>query len=320
MHRVAVLAICLCLLAQPIGASTGSVQERIDPDDVSIIVTVDEDGDAQWEIEYRKRLDSDEAEATFDDIAADIEANTSEFRERFHNRMNATAADAAERTGREMTITDVEVTADRRELPQEYGVVTYSFRWTNFAVADGDRLVVGDSIEGLFLDEQSSLTVEWPAGYHLEDAQPPSSSVRTQAVVWEGPLDFTSGEPRVVVAETDSQGDENEDADTTPLVVGAVVVGLLAILGVGAVTYRRRDGGEQATANIDTELLSNEEQVLELLAANDGRLKQQEIAERLDWSDTKTSDVLKRLRDDGEVESFRLGRENVIRLPDESNI
>lgn len=64
------------------------------------------------------------------------------------------------------------------------------------------------------------------------------------------------------------------------------------------------------------ELMSNEERVLAALDANGGRLKQQELADELDWKAPKTSKVVQGLRDEDEVVVFRLGRENVVSLPD----
>jgi hypothetical protein len=65
----------------------------------------------------------------------------------------------------------------------------------------------------------------------------------------------------------------------------------------------------------EDELLSNEERVLALLEHNDGRMKQQAVAAELDWSDAKTSQVVGKLRDADEIETFRIGRENVVSLP-----
>jgi hypothetical protein len=65
----------------------------------------------------------------------------------------------------------------------------------------------------------------------------------------------------------------------------------------------------------EDELLSNEERVLALLEHNDGRMKQQAVAAELDWSDAKTSQVIGKLRDADEIETFRIGRENVVSLP-----
>lgn len=72
------------------------------------------------------------------------------------------------------------------------------------------------------------------------------------------------------------------------------------------------DGGSP-----DPDLLSNEERVLTLLRERGGRMKQQDIVSVMEWTEAKTSRVVADLRESGEAEVFRLGRENVVSLPDE---
>ncbi|WP_058367115.1 helix-turn-helix transcriptional regulator [Haloparvum sedimenti] len=81
------------------------------------------------------------------------------------------------------------------------------------------------------------------------------------------------------------------------------------------------DGGSSSTetAGAETELLSDEDRVRNVLADNDGRLKQSTIVEELGWSKSKTSRVLSRMAEEGTVEKLRLGRENVIDLIDEAD-
>lgn len=62
--------------------------------------------------------------------------------------------------------------------------------------------------------------------------------------------------------------------------------------------------------------MSNEEQVMWVLEAHDGRVKQQRLAEKCDWSDSKTSRVVRRLHEEDAIDLFRLGRENVVSLPE----
>ncbi|RKD94017.1 helix-turn-helix transcriptional regulator [Halopiger aswanensis] len=69
-------------------------------------------------------------------------------------------------------------------------------------------------------------------------------------------------------------------------------------------------------SDVDPELLSNEEQVLRLVRDRGGRMKQQTVVEELGWTDAKTSKVVSGLREEDKLESFRLGRENVLALPD----
>ena len=77
-------------------------------------------------------------------------------------------------------------------------------------------------------------------------------------------------------------------------------------------------GSSEATGGgTPEELLSPEERVLRLLEEHGGRMKQKTVTEELDWSAARTSQVVGSLRDAGEVESFRLGRENVLKFPDD---
>ena len=369
----------------------GFEQMDIDADDVLIEVSVDSNGDAVWEIQYRIRLATDDEEQAFEELRDDIDSDPEAYTDRFRARMVATADAAEAATGREMEIAETTVSAERRELPQSYGVVTYRFHWSGFAAVDGDRVVVGDAIDGLFLDEASSLIVSWPNGYELVDAVPSPTETRDGAVVWTGPVDFTGGEPRITAAP--------KGLAVGPLAL--LVVGLL-VLGGGAVAYRRRRDGSAAQARVgddeglgtpgdsaaepseaaqstggvaattadatdsaetsepggaaepgarddeprsdgdepsdaaagsdatdetdetddaaappvDETLLSNEEQVLRLIESNGGRMKQKRVAEELDWTAAKTSQVVTGLRDDDELDGFRLGRENVLSLPD----
>ena len=342
----------------------GFDQMDVAPDDVLIEATVQPDGDAVWETQYRVRLATDDEEQAFEELRADVESNQSAYTDRFGERMRATADAAENSTGREMNVTNVTVTAERSELPQTYGVLTYRFEWSNFAAVDGDRLLVGDAVDALFLDDTTSLIISWEDGYRLGEVSPSPTETRDGAVVWEGPVDFTEGEPRVTV--------EPDGRSLGTLLLGAL--GLLAAV-VAVVGYRRRssgaptadgtapaaesepvaggdseasagtgaaedasgaeagaatadsdgtrdtesdsrdDGGDSA-APVDEDLLSNEEQVLRLIEDNGGRMKQKRVAEELDWTAAKTSQVVTGLRDDGDLDGFRLGRENVLSLPE----
>jgi len=66
----------------------------------------------------------------------------------------------------------------------------------------------------------------------------------------------------------------------------------------------------------DETLLSDEERVLRLLESNGGRMKQANIVEETDWSNAKVSQLLSRMAEDEQVEKLRIGRENLISLPD----
>ncbi|MGM0604123.1 MAG: helix-turn-helix transcriptional regulator [Halobacteriota archaeon] len=68
----------------------------------------------------------------------------------------------------------------------------------------------------------------------------------------------------------------------------------------------------------DLSLLSDEERVERMLEAAGGRMRQAAIVSETGWSDAKVSQLLSSMAEAGRVEKLRLGRENLISLPDES--
>ncbi|MFW6448248.1 MAG: DUF7345 domain-containing protein [Halobacteriota archaeon] len=320
---VAVAFLAVLLLAVlgtstgPVAAQTGEGDLEVDPDDTLLWVEVDAAGDATWRMEYRMRLDTDADVEAFEELQADIEANDTAYIDRHRERMVSTAEAAEASTGREMAIENVTVEADRRVVDREYGVVTYRFTWTNFARVEGDAVHAGDALEGLFLPDDTDLVVRWPAAFARVEVTPEPTSATDRSVRWDGPADFAVDEPRVVVSsDPDGASGPSEPEGGIPWLIIAVVVVLALTLGAAGYYLRRSEPtGEDAVP--DGELLSNEEQVLRLIDEHGGRLKQQEVAEALDWTDAKTSKVVRTLRDEGRLEGFRLGRENVLRLPGE---
>lgn len=299
------------------------------PESVVMHVGLETDGNASWRIEYRYRLDDDESEAAFESLRADIRNDSETYEERFADRMRPTLQEAENATGREMALLTVTVSTERVQLPQEYGVVVYRFEWTGFAAVGGGRLRAGDALDGLFLDEGTALSVTWPDGYHAAGVSPPPDRQEARTVYWTGPREFGAGEPRVELAPGTPPAD---DGDTTAPAAAEsagwlsglppVLLGVLALVGLGAVlaVATRRGAGDDGAGDAAADLRTNEERVLDLLAERGGRLKQQEVAAALGWTDAKTSKVVRGLREDGEVEVVRVGRENVVALPGEIDV
>jgi hypothetical protein len=334
-------------------ADSPLVQSEVDPDVVVMRVTLAPDGTARWAVAYRTRLDDENTTAAFESVQSDVEDNASAFTDRFATGMRRAVRSTENATGREMALRNVTVTATKEQLGQEYGVLTYRFTWTNFAAVEGDRIRAGDALSGLFLDSETSLVVAWPEGYAVERVTPRPTENRTNEAVWRGQIDFGPEQPRVVLAPGGGSG----GGGAGPLVAGAVLA-VLAVATAGWLVATRvrgdgttpgaggagdgatggdgagttaggsaggpdsTDAGEDAAGDDGPpeELLSNEERVIRLLEDNGGRIKQQRIAEEYDWTDAKTSQVVGSLREDGEVETFRIGRENVVALPEESDL
>lgn len=299
----------------------GTDQVGVDADDIVMEVDVQDDGDAHWQIQHRIRLEDQAEIDAFEELRGEIDDDPANFTERFRDRIEPTVADAAQATGRDMAVENVSIATDRRFIEREYGIVTYSYTWTGFAGVDEADLHVGDALAGTFLTEETSLVITWQEDYAVDEVRPDPDDDTASSVRWSGPREFADDEPHLVVT-----GDEPDD-DPGGLPTWLALPALLAILVAagGGWWYVSRDRppteptttAEEANPEADeAPLLSNEERVLHLLEERGGRMKQQEVAEELDWTATKTSKVVGNLREDDELESFRLGRENVLRLPE----
>jgi uncharacterized membrane protein len=306
--------------AAVVGVSTQVGDPEVTRDSTLLWVDLRADGSAVWTVSHRTRLDGPNETAAFESLADEVRATPESYTARFARRMAVTAVAAEDATGRAMAIENVTVRAETTAIPAQYGVLSYRFEWVGFARVSGDRLVVDDVLAGLFLDEETRLLVTWPEGYEVVEARPPPTERRDDAVVWVGATEFGPGEPRVGIAPT----------PRVPL--GSLAVGVVALVVAAAVALRyagrssgrtdrqspreTADGGSES-GTLDPGLLSNEERVVHALRAAGGRMRQQELVAELGWTEAKTSQVLGRLRETGTVESFRLGRENVLSLAED---
>ncbi|SNZ16130.1 hypothetical protein SAMN06269185_2703 [Natronoarchaeum philippinense] len=123
-----------------------------------------------------------------------------------------------------------------------------------------------------------------------------------------------------------------DDADPTPSPAdeaapesGTTEAGGGRATAESASTAATASGAEQAVTDaddedadqVDPELLSDEERVERLLQQNGGRMKQASIVTETGWSNAKVSQLLSAMDDDDRVDKLRIGRENLISLPDE---
>lgn len=310
-------------------------------DEIHIDVFIHENGSATFTIDYRYVIDEENrSEEEWDELRNDVEANPDAYAASEEDRWSETLADGRETTGRDMDIANVAVSTDESSAPRELGHVEFTFEWSSFAHVELNRIEAGDAISGFTIPADTTLQFRWPEEYTLHEGPDPSPDDSDEnSVFWsdEG-TEFSSDQPRVVLIENASNESEPTDTDEEPSMPWiAVVAALLLLATVGAAGWWIR--GEQARTQESardsslpapdrpiaddapsgppTELLSNEERVLRLVEERGGRIKQQEVVSELEWTEAKTSQVVSGLREDEEIEVFRIGRENVLALPDD---
>ena len=205
------------------------------------------------------------------------------------------------------------------------------------------------------LEATQTLEVATPEGYAVTGT--PSTAVTQLSggdVIIEGPQTFDGGEPVAIVY--DPAGTGAPWATVTAAVVLAAALLAGSVVGYrridaggdgpdGPAANGRgdaasadgstsaaagdagpgSDGGAAAAGGAgdggddepDLSLLSDEERVERLLGENGGRMRQADIVAETGWSDAKVSQLLSAMADEGRVEKLRLGRENLISLPDD---
>jgi hypothetical protein len=235
--------------------------------------------------------------------------------------------------------------------PVEDGVVRAGDVFESGLFVEENGILVVESPDGYEVttvepepDETGESELRWEGPVSFSDRRPSVAFAPS-----DDPGDTTDGTADDTPGDTtadgdDSPGDDGSDGglSTGPVLFGTA--GIAVLIGAGAFYLHRRrqhpdpedtpaagdvtDGvatgsetatGAEAATDSDEmpDLATDEDRVLAALEAEDGRMKQSELADQLDWSPSKTSRVLSDMADEGEIEKLRIGRENVIDLADD---
>ncbi|MDP2766920.1 MAG: hypothetical protein Q8O41_05655, partial [Candidatus Methanoperedens sp.] len=196
---------------------------------ITYTINVKDDGTAIWNVEYMTLLATKEDLKSFENYTQQLQ---SVYLNEFKELMQKSASEAAVVTSRSMVAGDFTGDAAVRSTPTgTYGVVRYSFRWTNFAMVDSN-LNIGDAfVGGLYLSRDTTLIIQYSSGYTVEQVIPQPDQVR-DGLIWYGLRSFGAGEPRIVLAKT-----------TFPWIPLAVIIFIIAIC---VFIYMRKIHGKNA--------------------------------------------------------------------------
>lgn len=333
---VVLLALVLLVSVLPVQGAGQMGDAQPETDDTVTRIRVQADGDAKWTVRIRTRLRTEAQVSTFETFRTRFRANRSRYLDPFRTSITRVVAAATNATGRPMRARNFSATATVQAVPRRWGVVTYRFEWTNFAAGRDDRLAMGDAFQsGFFLAENDSLVVRAPPGYRVAAVNPDPEASDDRTVRWAGRTDFPTDAPSVTFApvpETTPPTNTNTTTNTTRTgppgeadsfaPVWASLAGAL-LLGLGGAVYlhRRRSGGaddptSEAGASKHDPPRTDGDRVVALVEANGGQMRQAAVVDELDWSKSKVSRVLSDLHEEGRVEKVKLGRENLVRLPE----
>ncbi|MFC7155331.1 helix-turn-helix transcriptional regulator [Halomarina halobia] len=273
---ICVIGFLLAAVITPTAVAGAAAQPPLPETDNTVTrIHVSPNGSAQWTIQIRTRLDTDDRVAEYEAFQARFRDDTARYLDPFRERMRGVVANAANATGREMRAVNVTASTRIQEVPRRWGIVTYQFTWTHFAVQQNETLVVGDIFQGgFFLAANDTLEVEAPAGYEIARVEPTPTSWDDGGVTWIGREDFASEHPRVVFTatgqdataggeRTSTQLSTTNGATTSPLgdigpgfLVGGTL--LLGLVSIGAYTVLHRRDGPNATEQAVTGSLATD--------------------------------------------------------------
>ena len=327
---------------QSVSALTGGDFET---PSTEFVINLQTDRSAEWVVTVEYELETESHREAFESIAAEFEAGSAPEGGLSVDLYENMAGFASQETDREMEITNVERTSS---IDDDTGRLTLSFTWSEFLereeVDDEERLIFNDALDSpddgtwlASLGEHQELRITTPGGYAITSANVPFSD---NTVTIEGPHTFDRDDHVRIILERSSFAGVAWELLAAAAVVAAAIIG-------GAFLLRRRDAeSTEATAageptpqpsteptetetppepegpetpaepTEDLSLLADDERVLRLLEANGGRMRQAEIVSETKWSDAKVSQLLSSMADDDRITKLRIGRENLISLPD----
>ena len=273
---------------------------------ITYTININEDGSAVWIVEYRTLLTTKEDFSSFENYTQQLQSvHSTEFKE----LMQKSASEAAVATSRNMIAKDFSGDAAIQSTPTgTYGVVHYSFTWTNFAKT-GPTVSIGDVfVGGLYLSKDNTLIIQYPPGYTVEQVSPQPDQSR-EGMMWYGLRSFGAGEPRIVLSKP-----------SFPLLTAVLAVIVIFIVGAGAYIYlhkirAEKEIPEDVAGNItENDMMDLEDRIVKLLKESGGSLYQSEIGRKLELPKSTVSSALNELYNKNIIQKIKKGRENLIRL------
>lgn len=281
------------------------------PENYRTTYTIDikENGSAIWNVEYRTLLTTKGDFDSFENYSKQLK---SVYIPEFIELMQRSASEAASATSRDMVARDFTGNTSIQSTPTgKYGIVIFSFTWTNFATLD--PLNIGDVFAGgLYLSKDNTLIIKYPSGFSVEDVTPMPDQSRDE-LIWYGLRSFGAKEPRIIFSKPAfSWG-------TAAIIVAAIAVIITA--GFYFIKRRKEDKkNPQLSQNMEItkiteiEMMDVEERIIKILKEGGGELYQSQIGRQLDLPKSSVSCALNQLHDKKLILKIKKGRENLIRL------
>jgi uncharacterized membrane protein len=310
--KIALIFILFLLLLSTVSAASDNGYKT------TYTINVKDDGTATWYVEYRTPLVTKEDFDAFENYSEQLKpVYLNDFRELMQKSVSA----ASNATSRKMMAGGFTGEAGIETAPTgNYGVVSYSFTWTDFAKLDSNKnLNIGDVfVGGLYLSKDNTLIIRFPQGFTVEQVTPQPDIVR-DGMIWYGLRSFNAGEPNIVLLRSSISSMLYAIA-VIILVAGAAIIFKIRRNKVQVTGAPSGEGIETAGETLQEEkaempnMMDLEDRILALLKESGGSLYQSDIGKKLDLPKSTVSSALNGLHAKNTIQKIKKGRENLIRL------
>lgn len=206
-------------------------------------------GSTRWTFRYKRTLSNGTERRQFERYAERFDGEKARLYVRFVDQVRALTRLGSEATAREMEARAFERNTSVSGLGNQ-GTVEMSFLWTNFAVVDGEHVVIGDLFNGgpfkgrLYLGPNQQLVIRSAESLAFESVEPRPNSYSgesiegSDSISWQGERELDNEHPSVVFVP--ASGGER----LLPLTVGGIVLLLLGVAAAVAWRFGATPGTE----------------------------------------------------------------------------
>jgi uncharacterized membrane protein len=296
-------------------------------------IEVHENGTALWTIQERVSLETQPKLNEWNQFISTGQGyRYQQIVEELNDRTNQSLISAENYTKRTMEIRDVNISYDMLNTTTgTFGIINFHFEWVNFSHVNSSGIFIGDAFtEVMVPSPENVLIIKIPDNYDIVSVSPEFDKDDGTRLIWDGTMyrSFNVGEPSLVLKpKTDIWPMAtnfvlpNAITSTWPLYI-LILILLILISGISVLLLKRKrtittendDDVSLLEQNLTMEYLEDEEMIIKILIKHNGQAKQSDIVTETGFSKSKISNVLAKMKEDGDIEKIRKGKSNLIRL------
>lgn len=276
-------------------------------------IEVHENGTAFWIIEERISLETQPDLNEWNQFINSGEGyRYQNIIKELEDSTNQSLIAAKNSSNRSMEIRNVNISYDLLNTTSgTFGIINFSFEWLNFSYVNSSNIFIGDSFtEVMVPSSENVLIIKIPDNYDVVSVSPKFDKQDESRLIWDGTMyrSFNVGEPSL----------ELRPSRIWPLIL---LVLIILITGISILLWKREYFSatkKDKVFTIDPDLtinyLEDEEMIIKILIKNNGQANQSDIVKETGFSKSKISNILAKMKEDGDIEKIRKGKRNIIRL------